>query len=368
LRPNEIASQILAVGPDCELLEPAELREKIGAQARSVASHYDSSPSNPGTPGPPGLDAGQRRERCLHHRLPRNLEERPQVLAILDHLTNAVADPRIVHRGHRRTLGDCVHLVRPARFLDLERPRQPLAIRHRGHLIDGADLDQRRDAERGIAVGGEYSKPLLLMLSIWYHDRGVQLVHAGLIAREGAGVLLPGESGTGKSTMSLAGAAQGLGFLGDDFVGLERAGDGIFLGHSIFNTVCIARDGLDRFPTIRAHAVEESSPEEEKPILFLSEIYPDRIERTVPIRAVALLGIGRDRSQVRPARPAAAMRQVAASTLHTVVPRPGRDALQLIGELVARVPAYSLLLGPDLREIRRSIDRILSGADGGNGV
>jgi len=233
--------------------------------------------------------------------------------------------------------------------------------RHDQHMIG-----YRRNGSH--PSGGEYSKPLLLMLSIWYHDRGVQLVHAGLIAREGAGVLLPGESGTGKSTMSLAGAAQGLGFLGDDFVGLERAGDGIFLGHSIFNTVCIARDGLDRFPTIRAHAVEESSPEEEKPILFLSEIYPDRIERTVPIRAVALLGIGRDRSQVRPARPAAAMRQVAASTLHTVVPRPGRDALQLIGELVARVPAYSLLLGPDLREIRRSIDRILSGADGGNGV
>jgi hypothetical protein len=216
--------------------------------------------------------------------------------------------------------------------------------------------------------GGEYSKPLLLMLSIWYHDRGVQLLHAGLIAREGAGVLLPGESGTGKSTMSLAGVAQGLEFLGDDFVGLERAEDGIFLGHSIFNTACIARDGLDRFPAIRSHAVEESFPEEEKPILFLSEIYPDRIQRTVPIRAVALLRIGTGRTQVRPARPAAALRQVAASTLHTVVPRPGREALQLIGELVAGVPAYSLVLGPDLREIPRSIDRILSGADGGDGV
>jgi predicted DNA-binding transcriptional regulator YafY len=44
--PNEVVSQILAVGPDCELLEPAELREKIGAQARTVASHYDSSPSD----------------------------------------------------------------------------------------------------------------------------------------------------------------------------------------------------------------------------------------------------------------------------------------------------------------------------------
>jgi predicted DNA-binding transcriptional regulator YafY len=39
--PNEVVSQILAVGPDCELLEPVELREKIGTQARRVASYYD---------------------------------------------------------------------------------------------------------------------------------------------------------------------------------------------------------------------------------------------------------------------------------------------------------------------------------------
>jgi predicted DNA-binding transcriptional regulator YafY len=42
--PNEIASQILAVGPDCELLEPVELREAIGAQARRVAAHYADRP------------------------------------------------------------------------------------------------------------------------------------------------------------------------------------------------------------------------------------------------------------------------------------------------------------------------------------
>jgi hypothetical protein len=39
--PNEVVSQILAVGPDCELLEPVELRDKIGTQARRVASYYD---------------------------------------------------------------------------------------------------------------------------------------------------------------------------------------------------------------------------------------------------------------------------------------------------------------------------------------
>jgi predicted DNA-binding transcriptional regulator YafY len=42
--PNEVASQILAVGPDCELLEPVELRERMGAQAARVAAHYASAP------------------------------------------------------------------------------------------------------------------------------------------------------------------------------------------------------------------------------------------------------------------------------------------------------------------------------------
>ena len=50
--PNEVVSQILAVGPDCELLEPAELREKLAVLARRVAAQYgnvesDVAPSDP---------------------------------------------------------------------------------------------------------------------------------------------------------------------------------------------------------------------------------------------------------------------------------------------------------------------------------
>jgi predicted DNA-binding transcriptional regulator YafY len=47
--PNEVITQILAVGPDCELLEPVELRDRIEAQARRVASHYATpTPTNAG--------------------------------------------------------------------------------------------------------------------------------------------------------------------------------------------------------------------------------------------------------------------------------------------------------------------------------
>ena len=55
--PNEVIPQILAVGPDCELLEPAELREKVAAQARRVAAQYDlpapiDRATAPGGPSP----------------------------------------------------------------------------------------------------------------------------------------------------------------------------------------------------------------------------------------------------------------------------------------------------------------------------
>ena len=43
--PSEAASQVLAVGPDCELLEPVELRERVAAQARLVAAHYAPPPT-----------------------------------------------------------------------------------------------------------------------------------------------------------------------------------------------------------------------------------------------------------------------------------------------------------------------------------
>lgn len=208
--------------------------------------------------------------------------------------------------------------------------------------------------------GGEYSKPFVVLLSIWYYDRGVQLLHAGLIARNGSGVLLPGESGTGKSTICLASIAQGLDYLGDDFVGLERTVEGEFIGHSVFSTACLARKNLGRFPDLQPHAVDDGIPEEDKPILFLAELFAERLPAAVPIQAVVLLRIRSHRTECRPARRPDALRAFAASTLHTVVPRPGREALQKIGALVERVPAYWLLLGPDLSDIAPSIDHILS--------
>ena len=57
--PNEVVPQILAIGPDCELLEPADLRERVAAQARRVASHYGSLGTTPDGTDRPDPGAGR---------------------------------------------------------------------------------------------------------------------------------------------------------------------------------------------------------------------------------------------------------------------------------------------------------------------
>ncbi len=59
--PNEIVSQILAVGPDCELLEPADLRAKVGDLASRVAARYEAGPTRlvAGSGAPATLGVGR---------------------------------------------------------------------------------------------------------------------------------------------------------------------------------------------------------------------------------------------------------------------------------------------------------------------
>jgi predicted DNA-binding transcriptional regulator YafY len=52
--PNEASTQILAVGPGCEVLEPAELRERVGGEVRRLAAAYGDGPPESAKPGASG--------------------------------------------------------------------------------------------------------------------------------------------------------------------------------------------------------------------------------------------------------------------------------------------------------------------------
>jgi hypothetical protein len=209
----------------------------------------------------------------------------------------------------------------------------------------------------------ERGKPLHVPLTLWYSDREIQLVHAGLVARNGEGVLLAGPGGSGKSTSALTCLGAGFRFLGDDYAGLELRGDGTIVGHSVFGSTWLEPEQLRRFPSLAPHAIHGRLPSERKPMVLLSPMFSDRLERSVPIRALALPRVADAAiTRVHRASRAEALKQMVPSSLFEQLLRPGARGFQRLAQLVDRVPTYWLELGRSLESIPRAVEELLAEA------
>jgi hypothetical protein len=208
----------------------------------------------------------------------------------------------------------------------------------------------------------ERTRPLPFLLPVWYADQGVQIIHAGLVARDGRGVLFCGANGAGKSTSSLACLSAGLDFLSDDHVGLEAKRDGTFVGHSVFASTRLEPDHLERFPELLPHAIPSPEWYETKSLILVAEAMPERVLPSVPIRAIALpvLGDG-PRSSITPIGRAAALRALAPSTLMQMPFGATADRFAELARLTAAVPAFKLELGRDVRGIAPRVHELLDG-------
>jgi hypothetical protein len=211
----------------------------------------------------------------------------------------------------------------------------------------------------------ERGKPFRVLLSVWLHDRGVQVVHAALVSRDGRGILLPGRGGAGKSTSALACLLAGLDYLGDDYVGLEHLGDGSFVGHSLYKSTWLEPDHLVRFPLLVPHAIRRVLSWERKRLVHLSGILAEKLARSVPIRLVVLPRVVHTPStRARPASKAEALRAMAPTSMFELTPRVGAQGFARLAALVTRVPTYWLELGEPLAEIPACIDDLLAKIDG----
>jgi hypothetical protein len=234
--------------------------------------------------------------------------------------------------------------ARPGAFTVLDR--------HAGHLVGRIEPD-------GPWAGRERARPLSLMLGVWCGDREIQLVHAGLVARAGQGVLLGGATGAGKSTAALACAEAGFDFLGDDCIALRRAGDGTFEGYSLYCSAALAPALLAWFPALAGRATEPAG-DDDKAIVFGAGAFPGQLPLRVPVRLLVLPRVvGAGPLTVRPATGAEALLALGPSSLLKRAV-PARDALRRLAALVARVPSYWLDVDPRLDGIPRRVDALLA--------
>jgi hypothetical protein len=208
----------------------------------------------------------------------------------------------------------------------------------------------------------ERSKPFARPLLTWYNDRGVQVIHAGLVARNGTGVLIAGKSGSGKSTSALVSIMAGLDYLSEDYVGLETAADGTFVGHSVYSSVFLDTGHLERFGELASHVINGRPPQEEKSVVILSQVFPARLTRAATIQAIVfpLVGAAGD-ARLRPMSKGAALLSLAPSSLLQIPNRQlGAAGFDALSRLVERLPCFQMLVGSDFASIPRCLDELIA--------
>lgn len=213
----------------------------------------------------------------------------------------------------------------------------------------------------------ELGRPLHSQLLLWHKDRGIQAVHAGLVARDGDGVLFGGPGGSGKSTVALTCHRAGFDFLGDDYIGIERVEEedksdsGGYVGHSVYSSTHVDPEHLKTFPALVPHAVHGTLPAEDKVVVLLAEARPERLVQHARLRAIALPRVAHtDTTVIRRASPAEALLQLGPSSL-LMLPHAGLSAteFQRLSTLVESVPTYRIDLGRDFDRIPDRVEDIL---------
>jgi len=208
----------------------------------------------------------------------------------------------------------------------------------------------------------ERAKPLARLLLEWHNALGIQVIHTGLVARDGQGVLFCGKSGSGKSTCSLLCVSAGFQYLSEDYVGLQYLNDDSFVGHSIYNSVFLQTAHLSRFTELAFYAIKGRPPQEEKSVIILSQVFPERLERVARIRALALPVVtNTPQPRIRPATKGEALLALGPSSLLQIPNRAlGTSGFKMLVKLVEHLPCYWLELGTETEPVPDLVDDILA--------
>lgn len=209
----------------------------------------------------------------------------------------------------------------------------------------------------------ERARPFQRLLSVWFNDRKIQLIHSGLVSWEGRGVLFVGMGGAGKTTSSISCLLDGFGYLGDDFLGLEETPDGSFTGYGIYASCLLTPEHLTQFPDLMPHAGAANHAHEDKSFVYLSRLFPERMEQSIAIGVLALPRVvDADETSFRPASKGEALLALAPTSV-MFLPGANVRSLDKLARLVERVPCYWLELGRDINHIPDTVRRMVAAAE-----
>jgi len=206
----------------------------------------------------------------------------------------------------------------------------------------------------------EYAMPLRALIHRWAIGRGMPLLHAGAVARDGRAALIIGERGAGKSTTTLACLAAGLSYLADDRCLVAAKPEPKV--YSAYSCAKIFVSQVGRIPLAGfAEAAQRPTKADDKKAL----VYVDRLAPGQMVRAAALCCViapcptGASRSRlVR--RPAAEALRLLITEMLGKSPVTAARSFETSRDLCSRLPFFRLEAGTDLVPLHSDFDRLNS--------
>lgn len=190
----------------------------------------------------------------------------------------------------------------------------------------------------------ERACPVRTLLQWALEPRGVHLVHAAAVGDARDGALIAGVSGSGKSTLAVACLQAGLGFAGDDYIGLATGSDPVAL--SLYATAKLDDASVEILGGLAAVPRGLPLAGGHKQVLRLAPSGAGPVARELPVSVIVLPRVGAPPG-LRPASAGQALRALAAPSI-LQVPQDAATTLGVLSRLVRTVPAYELGAGSDM--------------------
>jgi hypothetical protein len=207
----------------------------------------------------------------------------------------------------------------------------------------------------------ERAAPLRVALNWALRGSRRALAHAAAVGRagDGAGLLIVGPGGSGKSTTALSWLLAGGDFAGDDYVLVDLDGGGGPVAGAIYATAKADATAIDLLPELASSAAVGVDEYAGKSILDVRTLRPGQPASALPIAAVIVPRVaGGTRAEVRPVSAGAALKALAPSSMLQLPGEAG--GLAVLAALVRDLPCFEMELASDPGANVDALDGILS--------
>jgi len=198
-----------------------------------------------------------------------------------------------------------------------------------------------------------------LVLIELLRSRGLYTIHATALTKNGLGILIPGNSGRGKTTSFISLLRSGYQYLSDDHPLFRDAGDHVELLPFPIK-VNVTEDTIAFFPELRDAPDHLLYPRFPKRAFYAEEVYPTSIGACCrPALVLFPQVVDATRSHLEPLPKSRAMELLLPQVLLVYDAEVARREFQVLAKLVQQVECYRLHFGRDILDLPKLITPLL---------